>query len=90
MDVIKHNVEVLRPVFTKIGTFTWHYDTFVQSLKPKYSEDGSNKKTLEVTTYKAFLDVVEYSFNAGSYILLLLHLNMSIKQHYKFKYSAKT
>ena len=63
MDVIKQKAEVLRPVFTKIGTFTWHYDTFVQSLKPKFREEGVNKKTVEVTTYKAFLDVIEYCFN---------------------------
>ena len=44
MDMIKQNVEVFRPVFTKIGTFTWHYDIFVQSLKPKFSEEGKHKK----------------------------------------------
>ena len=33
------------------------HNTFVRSLKPKFSE-GGKKKTLEVTTYKAFLDVL--------------------------------
>ena len=50
MDVIKQNVEVFRPVFTKIGTFTRHYDIFVRLLKPKFREEGGNRKTQEVTT----------------------------------------
>ena len=88
MDVIKQNVEVFRLVFTKIGTFTWHYDTFVRSLKSKFSEEGGNKKTQEVTTYKALLDVIEYCFNDSMCIcalkrlyetILFLHLSIHIE-----------
>ena len=89
MDVIKQNFEVFRPVFTKIGTFTWHYDTFVRSLKPKFSEEGGNKKTQEVTTYKALLDVMEYCFDDTMCIctlkrfyeaILFLHLSIHIER----------
>ena len=79
MDVIKQNVEVFRPVFTKIGTFTWHYDIFVRSLKPKFSEEGGNRKTQEVTTYRALLDIMEYCFNDGVCIWLYLHWNAFMK-----------
>ena len=54
MDVIKQNVEVFRPVLQRLGL---SQNTFALSLKPKFSK-GGNKKTLEVTTYKAVLDVV--------------------------------
>ena len=37
---MKQNAEIFRPVFTNIGTFTLHYDTFVRLLKPKLSEEG--------------------------------------------------
>ena len=69
------NFEVLRPVFTKIGTFTWHYDTFVRSLKPKFSEEGGNKKTQEVTTYKPLLNVIECCFNDSMCICTLKRFN---------------
>ena len=88
IDVIKQNVEMFRPVFTKIRTFTWHYDTFVRSLKPKFSEEGGNKKTQEVTIYKALLDVIEYCLNDSMCIctlkrfyetILFLHLSIYIE-----------
>ena len=68
IDVIKQNIEVLWPVFAKIGIFTCYYDTFVRPLKPKFSEEGGNRKIQEVTTYKALLDVIDYSLNDGMYI----------------------
>ena len=65
MDVIKQNIEVLWPVFAKIGIFTCYFDTFVRPLKPKFSEEGGNRRTQEVTTYKALLDVIDYCLNDG-------------------------
>lgn len=40
-------------------------DTFLPLLKPKFSEEAGNKKAVEGTTCKAFLDVIEYCFNDG-------------------------
>lgn len=67
IEVIKHNADIMRPVFTKTESFVWKYDDFISSLRPKFSEDGSNRKSSEVTTYKALLDVAEYCFNAGKF-----------------------
>ena len=46
IDAIKHNSEVLRIVFVKIGILTWHYDPFVRSFKPMFIEEAGNKKTV--------------------------------------------
>ena len=48
MDVMKQNAEVFRPVFTNIGTFTLHYDTFVRLLKPKFSEEGGEDTRINI------------------------------------------
>ena len=66
-DLVKQNPDIMRPVFCRNGSFVWNYTDFVKSLKPQFSEAGGNKKPLEVTTYKALLDVVEYCFNAGKF-----------------------
>lgn len=48
--------------------FEWAYKGFIKALNPKFSEDGGNKKLLEVTSYKAFLDFIEYCFQAGKFL----------------------
>ena len=50
--------------------FQWDYHGFVSSLKPTFSVEGGNRKSFEVTTYKAFLDFIEYCFNDGKIKLL--------------------
>lgn len=57
----------MRPVFCGNGSFEWTYKGFVEALKPFFSEDGGNKKPLEVTTYKALLDSIEYCFQDGKF-----------------------
>ena len=39
--------------------FDWDYDSFTQALVPIFSDDGTNTKRLEVTTYRYFLDFLE-------------------------------
>ena len=66
-DLVKQNPDVMRPVFCRTGSFEWTYENFVDALKPQFSQDGGNKKPLEVTTYKALLDFIEFCFNAGKF-----------------------
>ena len=58
-NILKLASDVMRPVLTEIESFTCLYDGFAQSLKSKYSKDGSNVKSSEVTTFKALLDTVD-------------------------------
>ena len=70
-NMIKQNPNVMRPVFCHGNQFEWHYEEFVNSLQPVFSEEGSSKRMLEVTTYKALLDVIEYCFNDGKHSKIL-------------------
>ena len=69
---VKYNADLMRPVFVGDDSFVWKYDDLLKTLKPQFSEEGGNKKPLEVTTYKALLDIIEYCFYAGEFIILTL------------------
>ena len=39
--------------------FSWTYDIFLKIVKPSFSKSGSNKKNVEETVFKSFIDMVE-------------------------------
>jgi len=45
--------------------FSWDFDIFSKRLEPDFAEEKSNKRFMEVNTYKAFLDFTEESFKDG-------------------------
>ena len=51
--------------------FDWNYNSFTQTLLPIFSDDGTNTKVLEVTTYRCFLDFLETCNFDGMFVLSL-------------------
>ena len=45
--------------------FSWTYDIFLKIVKPSVSESSSNKKNVEETVFKSFIDMVECLFMDG-------------------------
>ena len=64
-EVLKDHACLFEHVFCQSTIFCWDYASFVECLKPQFSEDGSNRKREEITTYKAFLDFLEICFHEG-------------------------
>ena len=56
---VKKNPLAFNKIFYCSNIFEWEYQSFTQALKPLYSEDGTNTKRLEITTYKCFLDFLQ-------------------------------
>ena len=59
LAIVKKNLLAFNKIFCCSNIFEWDYQSFTQALKPLYSEDGTNTKRLEITTYKCFLDFLE-------------------------------
>ena len=59
LAIVKKNPLAFNKIFCCSNIFEWDYQSFTQALKPLYSEDGTNTKRLEITTYKCFLDFLE-------------------------------
>jgi len=57
----------MKLVFCHNENFKWKYDEFISIMDPNFSPDGSNKKVIEISTYKAFIDVIDYCFNDGMF-----------------------
>ena len=51
--------------------FDWDYNSFTQALLPMFSDDGTNTKIVEVTTYRCFLDFLETCNFDGMFVLSL-------------------
>ena len=59
LAILKKNQLPFNKLFCFSNIFEWVYQSFTQALKPLYSEDGTNKKRLEITTYKLLIDFLE-------------------------------
>uniref|UniRef100_A0A7M5X552 HECT domain-containing protein n=2 Tax=Clytia hemisphaerica TaxID=252671 RepID=A0A7M5X552_9CNID len=67
LPIIKSNKEIFRPVFTNSTLFEWTYETVYPMLVPDYrGEIGSNKRKMEIDTYKVFLVFLETAFKDES------------------------
>ena len=65
LDQIKENSEIFDHVFCPGRMFSWTYDIFLKTVKPCFTESGSNKKNVEETMFKSFIDMVECIFMDG-------------------------
>jgi len=65
LNVIRANLKEFQPVFCPSNLFSWDFDIFSKRLEPDFAEEKSNKRFMEVNTYKAFLDFTEESFKDG-------------------------
>ena len=69
LPIIRSNKEIFRPVFTTSNLFNWTYESVYQMLAPDYrGEVGSNKRKMEIDTYKVFLGFLEAAFKDGKQI----------------------
>ena len=59
LNLVKENSAIFYHIFCPSGLFTWTYDIFVKVVKPKFSENGSNKFRVEQSAYKDLLDMAE-------------------------------
>ena len=57
--IVKKKTLAFNKIFCCSNKFRWDYQLLTQAFNPLYSEDGTNTKRLEVTTYKCFLDFLE-------------------------------
>ena len=59
LTIARKNPLAFNNIFCCSNIFEWDFQLFAQALKALYSEDGTNTKRLEITTYKCFLDFLE-------------------------------
>ena len=71
LDAVKKDPVTFEKILCCSNIFDWDYDSFKQVLVPIYSDDGTNAKRLEVTTYKCFLDFLETCNFEGMLVLSL-------------------
>ena len=50
---------LFEPVFTPSTNFEVNLDGFLSAVEVNYSADGSNKKDVEINTFKSFTDALE-------------------------------
>ena len=55
-----------------------HNEIFMKVIKPKFSENSSNKFRVEQSAYKDFLDMAEVVFMDGNYFHQILFFFFSI------------
>ena len=68
---IKENKEVFAPVFCISDMFLWDHETFLSVIHAEFSEEGSNKRRIEITIHKLFLDFVEQCFKDGENLFII-------------------
>ena len=65
LTVIRDNPQLFEFVLCPNSVLAWTYDKFEDFVTPTFSEDGSSSKSLEINTFKAFMDSVEKMFYEG-------------------------
>ena len=69
LDAVKKDSVTLENILCCSNIFDWDYDSFTQALVPIFSDDGTNTKRLEITTYRCFLDFLETCNSDGMLVL---------------------
>ena len=93
LNLVKVNSSILYHIFCPSGLFTWTYEIFMKVVKPKFSENGSNKFSVEQSVYKDFLDMVEdiAIFMDGKYFHQFFSLfNIQCKGYSSCCFSVRT
>jgi len=62
---IREKPSIFKLLFCYSDIFTWTYDVFMGSHKTNWAADGSNKKSVELKTYRAFIEMMELSYYDG-------------------------
>ena len=65
LKIVKESKELFSPIFCPSDIFKWTHELFQNSILPSFSEVGSNKRNIEISVYKYFLDMVEAIFMDG-------------------------
>ena len=74
IHVIQENSDLFHAVLCPSEMFLWNHGSFLEILKPQLSDEGNNKRSLKVTTYKSFLDFVEACcFNSKKIFFITSH-----------------
>ena len=65
LNLIKDNSAIFYHIFCPSGLLTWTYGIFIKVVKPKFSENGSHKFSVDQSKYNVFLDMAEAIFTDG-------------------------
>ena len=79
LNLIKENSAIFNHIFCPSGLFTWTCEVFMKVAKPKFSENGSNKFSVEQFVYKNFLDMAEAIFMDDKYFHQILFFSFNIQ-----------
>ena len=63
---MKEDESGFKLIFCYSEALIWTFDLFVSNLIPNWSEDGSNQKKVELSVYRAFIDMCEICFHDGN------------------------
>ena len=74
LSLIRANSDIFYAVICPNKVFTWTYELFQQLIKPRFSENGCNKRNAEVCVYKYFI------VNAFSWIVRFSYFNLPPKK----------
>ena len=76
---IRKHPNIFKNVFCcNDNLFQWHFREFQKWLKPNFTPEGSNRKSVEVATLKHFLDFFEQCFNDGKCFLVKSSLLLAV------------
>ena len=65
MKHIKEQADIFKFIFCDSPLLRWSYQGFMDCLTVNWSDNGSNRKVMELKTYKCFIDMCECSFFSG-------------------------
>ena len=92
---------IFRPLFCKGDALKWTVDIVEGLLKPKFSIEGTNARSVEFDTYKASIDVLEQCSYSGDFNLKFRAINFKfcsvvfellffiVESHFKKKLSKR-
>ena len=65
LQIMRENSHLFQYVFCENKCLAWTFEKFEEFAIPKYSEEGSSKRSMEINTFKTFMDFMESSFYEG-------------------------
>lgn len=66
---IRNEPETFKLLFCFSDIFKWSYDVFMSIHKVNWSPDGSNRKAAELKTYRAFIEMMEFGYYDGNFLI---------------------
>lgn len=72
IDHMREDPGLFKSLFCHSALLEWSYDSCLHSLNCNWSADGSNAKTKELKTYKAFIELCEVSYHDGKFLFYLV------------------